>query len=462
MKNNIELRTFLEKYININSWRLDIARSTVSTTWEGSLIKYLSNNLWESFWCVYQWSFAYDTIIKPDPNSDGWKYDVDVAIRLNYRDDWDWEEYKYHGLLLDCLKESDRYKDKIDTSKERAIRVQYDANDWEFFVDLVPMFEYGENWYVINKSSNVIEISGWTLFSNWVNEQNNKTSVEWSQKKFLKEIIRIYKYLRNQADPDLIRSVQLTLLLARQVDKIEEAWFLNLSTTLHRITSELKKELEWIESISDLDLSNPMLPDEVFDRNFTDDQFKEFKSWVIDLSGKIEDAYSEEDEDKSIEKWTTIFGEKFSSKKDIAKSLLPMVYSHAQDPLFYGLRRSDNVQKIQIIWTKMTSRFSRSPHPFDSNTPIDISRWDVSLRFTAKRHPFIQGQLYWQVTNEDNKYVKDKRWDIDDSRKMSYTYKWPYIEETASWQWKHWVKCFMVNSQNEIIWESDLFYVNIY
>lgn len=461
MKNNTELRTFLEKYININPWRLDIARSTISTTWEGSLIKYLTNNLWENFWCVYQWSFAYGTIIKPDSNSDGWKYDVDVAIKLDYRDDWAWEEYKYHGLLLGCLKKSDRYKDKVDESKERAIRVQYDSNDGEFFVDLVPMFEYMETWYVIDKSSNVVEISGWTLFRDWVNEQNNKTSVEWSQKKFLKEIIRIYKYLRNQADHDLIRSVQLTLLLARQVDKIEEAWFSDLSTTLYRITSELKKELEWIELVSDLDLSNPMLPNEVFDRNFTDDQFQEFKLWVIDLFWKIEDAYKESDEYKSITKWKHVFWDRFPWEWEKSKTLPPTVYQHAEEPHQRGWARIPNPRKITIIWNRQLFDYWNRQIPFASNTEIPK---EAKLHFFARltEKETTDCKIFWQVTNQDNPSVQNKRWQIGNSKNLWFTHKWCRIKEKSMWPWKHWVKCYMVNSRGQIVWESDLFYVNIY
>lgn len=221
MQHEQELRTFLKEYINIDKKRLVNAKSKVS--WEDwALTKYLENNLWETFTQAYQWSFAYETIIKPDPDTETGKYDVDLAIRLNYKEDREWEEYKYHELILDCLKNSDRYKDKLDESKERAIRVQYDANDWEFYVDLVPMFHDWDNWNVVDRINNVVEISGWNEFRDRVNKQNNKTSTDESTAKFLKETIRIFKYLRNQSNPDLIRSVQLTLLLARQIDKLSE------------------------------------------------------------------------------------------------------------------------------------------------------------------------------------------------------------------------------------------------
>lgn len=462
MIHDAELRKFLGKYINIDPWRLKNARDKVSTAKdeEGSLIKYLINNLWESFDYVYQWSFAYNTIIKPEPKSDSGKYDVDVAIKLNYKEDWEWEEHKYHDLILDCLKESDRYRDKLDESKERAIRVQYDANDGEFFVDLVPMFHDWENWNVINRKSTSVEISWGTEFRDWVDIQNNKTSVESSTKKFLKEVIRLYKFLRNQADPKLIRSVQLTLLLTRQVDKLDDEDFIDLTTTFYKISMELSSELEWITEVDKLDLSNPWLPEEIFDRNFTEEQFQEFKAWIIDLSWNIEEAYTEVDEIKSIEKWRSVFGEDFPWKEDVSKSsLLPVIYRHAENPSSKGWSRWVNIQKINIIWNKKTTKFSGTKVAFNSNTKIERG---LELFFYARPQEKLNNcEIYWQVTNQDNQYVQDKRWQIGNSRNLGYTHKWYYIQESSLWPWEHWVKCYMVNTQNIILWESDIFYVNI-
>jgi hypothetical protein len=48
---------------------------------------------------------------------------------LKYDSDYESTEYKYHDLLIDIFKSSDRYADKLDESKERAIRIQYDSDD---------------------------------------------------------------------------------------------------------------------------------------------------------------------------------------------------------------------------------------------------------------------------------------------------------------------------------------------
>lgn len=464
MQHDQELRTFLKEYINIDKKRLENAKSKVS--WEDwALTKYLENNLWENFTQVYQWSFAYETIIKPDPNTETGKYDVDLAIRLNYKEDREWEEYKYHELILSCLKNSDRYKDKLDETKERAVRVQYGANDWEFYVDLVPMFHDWDNWNVVDRKNNIAEISGWSEFRDRVNKQNNKTSTDESTAKFLKEAIRIYKYLRNQSNPDLIRSVQLTLLLARQIDKLSEGDFETLSSTFHWISQKLKEELESINNLSGLDLSNPWLPEEIFDRKLTEEDFQEFKERFIEIAEKIEEAYNETDEENSIKKRQNIFGEDFGYKKIDKSTYVLANYTHARDPKKLW---TDSLKKETI---KIIGTHNKKSNWIQLIKPISFhSGWNVfskeTLCFYATKLPkdLWTNKLFRQITNEWNTYVKNKRWEIwNESLPLGYNsrYKGHWIQEWAERPWRHRVKCYLVNSINQIIWESKEFYVNI-
>ncbi len=464
MQHDKELRNFLEDYINIDSKRLENARDKVS--WEdGALTKYLENNLWETFTQAYQWSFAYETIIKPDPETETGKYDVDLAIRLNYKEDREWEEYRYHELILNCLKNSDRYKDKLDETKERAIRIQYDADDGEFYVDLVPMFHDWDNWNVIDRKNNVVEISGWNEFKDWVNKQNNKTSTDESTAKFWKESIRIYKYLRNQSNPDLIRSVQLTLLLARQIDKLPEEAFETLSSTFYWISQKLKEELESINYLSELDLSNPWLSEEIFDRKFTEEDFQEFKEWFVEITEKIEEAYNETDEETSIKKRQDIFGEDFGYEK-IDKNIYALVnYTHARDPEKFWTD-STNKQTIKIIGThNKKSNWKYFIKPISFHSHWSVLPWeDLSFYATNLPTKLWDTKLFRQVTNEWNEHVKNKRGEITERKESLWynkKYKWYGIKEESLWKWRHRVKCYLVNTRKERIAESNNFYVNI-
>ncbi len=457
MKHDKELREYLGKYININKDRLENAKSKVSSNW--ALINYLEEHLESTFDWAYQWSFSYYTTIKPNPGIRDSKYDVDVAIKLPYRKDWQWKEKEYHNLIIKCLRGSDRYKNMLDISKERAIRINYSARDEEFHVDLVPMFNDWRNWNVIDRKRNVTEISWGSEFKDWVNEQNNKTSIEWSKAKFLKETIRIYKFLRDRHNPNVIRSVQLTLLLARQIDKLTRGDFLDLTSTFFWVSVKLREELILTNNISELDLSNPWLPKEVFNRKFTDVHFQEFKLWIIDIIDKIEEAYIEPNFNQSVSKWRKIFLDNFNP---LSVNEISVRYIHAKNPSDLGWEYLHEVEKINIIWFKAPKRNKDNVTSFISNEKLP---GDMILSFYAQIKREEQDyKLHWQVTNESNIYVQKLRWEIDsESISLWYSdiYWWYGIQETWLWKGKHWVKCFLVYKNKLIVWESDHFYVNI-
>lgn len=461
MLHDRELREFLEKEININNDRLKKAKSKVNSI-DWSLVKFLMNNIWDELKdTLYQWSFSYHTIIKPNKDDDSWEYDVDLAVRLKYNSDYEGSEYKYHNLLIDCFEKSDSYKDKLDKTKERAVRIQYDENDWEFHVDLVPMFHDWKNWKVVNRKKNETEISWWAEFRDWVNGQNNKTSSDKNTSKYLKEVIRIFKFLRNNIDSDLIRSVQLTLLLSRQIDKLDSDDFSSLSESFYLIAKKLKEELDLVNSVSDLDLKNPWLEEEVFERNFDNDQFIEFKDWIIDLFEKLNDAYNEDDKDKSIEKWQKIFWDNFAISS-INKSLVIHDYNHKQSIESYWLKRLDNKKiKLKIVAQKV-SLHNWLWKPFYSWELVPKMYYNFYVRLPVD---ISSNRLLWQVTNENNQFVKSTRWEMwNESMNLWFVSKrkWYWIREYWSWKWRHLVKCYLINVNNVVIWESDEFIVRIW
>jgi hypothetical protein len=76
---------------------------------------------------------------------------------------------------------------------------------------------------------------------------------------------------------------------------------------LYYVSKELKTELEQCETLEDLDLSNPELSIEKFDRNFDEDKFQDFKESIIEHIDRILLAYEESNEDKSLELWQLVF-----------------------------------------------------------------------------------------------------------------------------------------------------------
>ena len=151
MEINKEIEEFMWRYINIDKTRLKNAKEK---WW--ALSDYLLNHLDWFIDTAYQWSMSYHTVIKPNPDDENWEYDVDIAVKLKYNSDYDDSPKKYYEDLYKCLQWSDRYKDKVTDEKERAVRVEYGSSDWEFHVDLVPMFEKdGKRWVIDHKNNQI-------------------------------------------------------------------------------------------------------------------------------------------------------------------------------------------------------------------------------------------------------------------------------------------------------------------
>ncbi len=466
MKFDTEIKDFLKKYINIDKKRLDNARSktarSIDEEEKWTLVKFLQNNIDQKYFdsTAYQWSMSYYTVIKPHPDNEDGQYDVDVAIKLKYNSDRDGNEKEYYNLVYNCLKNSDRYKDKVGKEKERSVRVNYDSDDGEFYVDLVPMFQINNERYVVDHKSNTKEISWGFLFRNWINEQNNKTSIEWSQEKFLKKIIRIYKFFRNEWHISHIKSVQITLLLTRQIDKLNQECFWDISLSLYHISKELKAEIETCETISDLDLSNPQLPEEIFNRWLNDEQFLQFKESLIEHIDRIISAYDEEDQSKSLELRQWVFWDWFSSS--IQKNYTLVTFNHAENPIHRWLTYSNNLQKINIkckykfLRDKKWKWYSYQAHGKKLSSSTDLRFYTTNVPKT------IQWTILRQVTN--NSLAINKRWEINKPSKDLWYQDWLWwfaIKENTEYRWQHYVQCRLINNQNIIIAESDKFFIKI-
>ena len=68
---------------------------------------------------------------------------------------------------------------------------------------------------------------------------------------------------------------------------------------------------------------NPVLSEEdLTDRNWDDDKYKNFREKISMYFEKVKDAYKETNKDESIKKWQKVFGDEFPSaiKNDNNKS----------------------------------------------------------------------------------------------------------------------------------------------
>ncbi len=111
MECNKKINDFFDKHIKLNKKRIETSDSICSPdTW--TLPTFLSNNVEKIEWFAYQGSRSYHTLIKPHPDEDNWKYDIDLAVKIKYNEEREWNEKEYYDLIYNCLYETDRYKDK--------------------------------------------------------------------------------------------------------------------------------------------------------------------------------------------------------------------------------------------------------------------------------------------------------------------------------------------------------------
>lgn len=445
MKHELSLQDVLKSKINIDQTRLGKAETA-----HNSLQDFLNNssisNTISSF--SLQWSYSYKTIIKPQ--WEDWEYDVDLAINMKYNEDYNWNEKLYHQIIIDELKNSDKYRTKINLTKDRSIRIDYDVNDWEFHIDLVPLFKKNWETRVVNRKTNTTEISWWEEFKIWLNSKNTQSSNN------LKKVIRILKFFRENSRFD-IKSVQLTLLCGKQIDKISTDKFADLTDSLYYITKELNNLLQQTILLKDLDLSNPLLNKEKFDRNITQESYQEFRESFNILFNDIEKAYLETDENNSKNLWDELFGWGFGWSAK-TKSMIPS-YPHEQKVTQKWWSVSPNIPRIGI-YCRCLPKYSTTWRAY-SNNGITLQEWSI-LQFFAKLPENLDWSiLHRQVTNAP--WSDQERWEIDNQRKEIQFIKWLWwgIEETTAYSGKHWVKCFLVKN-NIVIRESDRFYVNIY
>ena len=86
--------------------------------------------------------------------------------------------------------------------------------------------------------------------------------------------------------------------------------FEDVPTTLKTVFGRLDDYLQERQSMPDI--NNPVLEEESFTRNWTEDQYHNFRNTINKYREWIDDAFDELDRTESIRKWRKLFGEDFA------------------------------------------------------------------------------------------------------------------------------------------------------
>lgn len=227
MKFNNRFAALLRDYINITDRQLSDLDTHV-----GALTGYVGNHMDNLLRWDKQGSYALGTIIQPvKPRNE---FDADILLIVEKDGD---DPAPYVDDLYDVLRESERYKDKLELGY-RAVTVQYAE---QCHVDLVPCVEYEGKYYVCPRGEDELEETDGTALQEWFNERNRLT------KGNLKRVVRILKHLRDHKGNFKAPSVILTVLAGEAIlDEDEDAECVSavadtLTTALERIRDRLNK-----------------------------------------------------------------------------------------------------------------------------------------------------------------------------------------------------------------------------
>ena len=296
MKHNQNFDDFLKNHVNLNQSRInDLDRRVDSIT------NILRCNMVGYRQFSKQGSYAHETIIKPVKNDD--EFDADILVFIRNDNFYQYYYIDYIKRVYDVFKSNENYKSKVKL-KTRCCTVDYAG---EVHVDIVPCIEHRNSKFICNRDSRSFERTDGEEYSNWLNQKNRIVGGN-----NLKKVIRLIKFLRDHKDNFSIPSILLTTILANQVreqDKYNSKEFFDLVETLKTLSNRVNDwlQLNYMMPV----IKNPALYEENFNRNWNDNQYRNFRDKFNTYTKKINDACYEADRYRSVKKWQELFGDEF-------------------------------------------------------------------------------------------------------------------------------------------------------
>ena len=279
---------FLANHVNLNQARLDRLEDHVRAVSE-----YLASNLPGYQHVERQGSFALGTIIKPVRESQ--EYDADLLLLMEYRPENDAADYIED--VYACLREHKHYR-TIARRKTRCVMLDY-AGD--VHLDIVPCISFDDTQYICNRDTDEFEPTDGTGFRDWFNDRNRETGGN------LKRVTRLLKYMRDHKGNFTAPSVLLTTLIGNTVDGTGD--FGSVPDALHTVMSRIDDFLQANPRMPAI--ANPALPSEDFTRKWDQGKYAHFRDMFHTYTRKVDDAYAEQDHNRSVKKWRAVFGDEF-------------------------------------------------------------------------------------------------------------------------------------------------------
>ena len=299
MKHENFFKDFLDKEVNLNPRRLQTLEDRKS-----AVTRFLESKVPGYVKVSAQGSYAHQTIIKPVKDND--EFDADLLVFIKDSDfNPDLYVRDYVKELYDVFRSDERYKDKV-RLKTRCVTIDYSG---DFHLDIVPCIKYDKCAYVSNRKDSKYEKTDGEGYSDWVADCNKRIGGNYMRKS-----VRLLKFLRDHKDNFSVKSILLTTLVGEATLRVASDSCNNTPTALKNLSNNVN---DFLSANPDMpEVKNPVLPEENFNRHWDDAKYKNFRDKFSLYCEKINDAYEEEDHDKSVKKWRKLFGDKFGELKD--------------------------------------------------------------------------------------------------------------------------------------------------
>ena len=225
-----------------------------------------------------------------------------------------WEAKEYIEALYREFQNSTTYKSLV-RRKSRCVTLDYSG---DFHLDVVPItvresFLFPKTFRVCNRDDDVFELSDGDGFKDWWRAKDRLVSNHR-----LIKATRLFKYIRETKGTFTCKSILLTTLIGNMIDEDDVPLF---ETTLREGFEDVPTTLKTVfERLDDFlqgevtmpDIKNPVLDDESFTRNWTEEHYQNFRNVIHRYRGWIDDAYGEKDREASVRKWRKLFGDSFA------------------------------------------------------------------------------------------------------------------------------------------------------
>ena len=289
-----DFNEFMRDHGNLNPSRYERLKRS-----DKAVSEYLSQNLVGYSRTERQGSYALGTTIRPVKDTD--EYDVDRLVYVEY--DSSKGPKDYIDDVYSCLKANGNYADKVQRNT-RCVTVNYAG---EFKIDVVPCITYNGNHYICNRKTNEYEETDGTGFRDWFNSKNQITNGN------LKLVTRLLKYLRDHKKTFTAPSILLTTLIGNTVhDWEDDTDFKTVPDALLTVISRMDEFLWSHPSMPEI--RNPALPSETFTRHWDQAKYSHFRDMVSSYARRVREAYSDDDEQSSVSKWSDLFGDRFGGR----------------------------------------------------------------------------------------------------------------------------------------------------